>query len=302
MSEDQQSVFVFTLSLIEQLRKAQKIGNARVYADVLKALKVYRSGKDLAFEKITYQFLVKSETEYLSRGNSINGLSTNMRTLRAIYNKAIKAGIVEQQHYPFKAYKIKSEKTKKRALPIEDLRAIIALDLDEDHPAFHARNFFLASYMMYGMSYIDMAFLKVSDLSKGRVAYKRKKSGKEYDIKVSEQLQAILDFYTQNKEQDQFVFPIIKRTALSDQYKDIEWARKRYNKALRIIGELCSIEQQMTSYVSRHSFATQAKMLGIPVVAISEMLGHESITTTQVYLDSLPSTVLDSYNEQIMHL
>lgn len=302
MGEDRQSVFSFTTSLITQLRKAQKIGNARVYADVLNAFKVYRNGKDLAFEKITYQFLVDYETDYLSRGNSINGLSTNMRTLRAIFNKAIKAGVVEQQYYPFKAYKIKSEKTKKRALPLTDLRAIIALSLDEDHPAFHARNFFLASYMMYGMSYIDMAFLQVSDLRNGRVAYKRKKSGKEYDIKISDQLNAILDFYIKGKADQDFIFPIIKRSLLSDQYKDIKWARKRYNKALQIIGGLCSIEQRMTSYVSRHSFATQAKLLGIPVLAISEMLGHESISTTQVYLDSLPTTILDSYNEQIMQL
>lgn len=47
------------------------------------------------------------------------------------------------------------------------------------------------------------------------------------------------------------------------------------------------------SHVSRHCFATRAKIIAIPTAAISEMLGHESIKTIQIYLDSLPSDFID---------
>ncbi|MCF8451521.1 MAG: tyrosine-type recombinase/integrase [Taibaiella sp.] len=56
----------------------------------------------------------------------------------------------------------------------------------------------------------------------------------------------------------------------------------------------------MSSYVSRHSFASQAMLQQVPVNAISSMLGHSSIKTTDIYLKSHPSNVLDDYNAKIM--
>ena len=64
--------------------------------------------------------------------------------------------------------------------------------------------------------------------------------------------------------------------------------------------QYCGFEENLTSYVSCHTFATQAKNLGIPITSILEMLGHESINSTQIYLDSLPSDIIDQYNENIL--
>jgi site-specific recombinase XerD len=82
--------------------------------------------------------------------------------------------------------------------------------------------------------------------------------------------------------------------------KDIQWARKRYNQKLKEIAQLCGIESNLTSYVSRHSFATQAMLAEVPMNAISAMLGHSSLKTTEIYLKSLPSNVLDEYNSRIV--
>jgi len=69
---------------------------------------------------------------------------------------------------------------------------------------------------------------------------------------------------------------------------------------LKKLAELCGIDSNLTSYVSRHSFATQAMQKSIPLNAISAMLGHSSIKTTEIYLKSLPSNVLDDYNLTIL--
>jgi integrase/recombinase XerD len=79
----------------------------------------------------------------------------------------------------------------------------------------------------------------------------------------------------------------------------VDWARKNYNKGLKKIALLCGIEQNLTSYVSRHSFATQAMLQDVPLQAISAMLGHSKLNTTQIYLKSLPSNILDDYNQLI---
>ena len=111
----------------------------------------------------------------------------------------------------------------------------------------------------------------------------------------------ILAYYIELHPDSQYVFPIIKRETAETQAKDIVWARKRYNKRLKDVAELCGIETKLTSYVSRHSFATQAMLMEVPVKAISTMLGHSSLKTTETYLQSLPSNILDDYNERIMN-
>lgn len=292
------SFFTFAEDQIQELVKAGRLGTARSYKGLISVLKTYNKDKDLSFKNINYRFLTAFETQHIGKGLSYNGLSVYMRGIRAIYNKAIKAGLVEKELYPFNDYKIKSVPTEKRALEWKEFKKIIALELAPDHECFHARNYFVASYLMYGMNFTDMAYLRCSNIINGRIKYRRQKTSKLYNIKITGTLEKILEHY-QSTERD-YIFPIIKRKALLLQDRDILWARKRYNKKLKVIAELCGIEENLTSYVSRHSFATQAMLQQVPINAISAMLGHSSIKTTEVYLKSLPSETLDDYNERII--
>ena len=290
------SFFKYGETQVTNLVQANRIGTARSYKEVLSILKKY-NGKDIAFNDITYPFLTKFEIFHKSKGNSINGLAVYMRTIRAIYNKAIKDGRAEKEQYPFDVYKIKTLPTQKRALDFEFLKKIIDFKLEPGHALFNARNYFLASYMMYGMNFTDMAFLQKTDIENSRIFYRRKKTSKVYDIKITDNLKTILDYYTNDFA---YVFPIIKRDTAILQSKDIQWARKRYNAKLKKLAELCGIDSNLTSYVSRHSFATQAMMRQVPLNAISAMLGHSSLKTTEIYLKGLPSSVLDDYNSTLL--
>jgi site-specific recombinase XerD len=147
---------------------------------------------------------------------------------------------------------------------------------------------------------MDLAFLKLKNIVDGRVQYKRRKAGRFYDIKITPNLKSILQGYLEDKEPENFILPIVKRESIIGQYKDVQWAHKRHNQRLKEIANLAGIEENLTSYVSRHSFASIANKLGVPVTAISEMLGHEKLSTTQVYLSSLKQDVLDQYNEQVI--
>lgn len=296
----QQSFFLFAAEIVEELKRANRFGTANSYQQVINGLRKFSKGKDLLFKDITYHFLTNYETNHFAKGNSANGLAVYLRTIRSIYNKAIKSGIVEKELYPFSSYKIKSSPTEKRALDWSYLEKIFKLKIKPDHVCFHARNYFIASYMMYGVNFKDMALLKRTDIKDGRLLYRRKKTSKIYDIKIIPQLKKILDFYLEQNQKSEFIFPIIKRKELHLQEKDILWARKRYNKKLKLLAEECGIEKNLTSYVSRHSFATQAMLQEVPLNAISTMLGHTSLKTTQVYLKSLPSTILDDYNKKII--
>lgn len=294
------SFYTFGDTLVEELKKAKRIGTAESTRGVLNVLRTFTKGKDLRFQDITYRFLTSFETDHYSKGNTPNGLAVYMRTIRSMYNKAIKAGLVEKEKYPFEQYKIKTVPTEKRALEWDMLQRIILLELQQGHKWFHARNYFVASYMMYGMNYTDMAHLEKEHVTDGRIRYRRRKTSKLYDIKITPALDKILSYYLSLDAESQFVFPIIKRDTAITIEKDIKHSRKRYNKKLKEIAIECEIEQNLTSYVSRHSFATQAMMKDVPINAISSMLGHSSLKTTQIYLKSLPNNILDDYNDKIM--
>ncbi len=294
------SFFTFADVFVKELAASNRIGTSRSYGEVVNVLRSYMGEKDLAFYNISYKFLVKFEANHLSKGNSYNGLAVYLRTIRAIYNKAIKAGYVEKEYYPFDEYKIRTTPTEKRALEWELLKKIIEKEIKSNEPFFDTRNYFVSSYMMYGMNYTDMAFLKKENIIDGRVLYRRKKTSKLYDIKITQGLDKILSYYISLNGDTEYVFPIIKRESLDMQYRDIKWARKRYNKKLKELAGDCGIDKKLTSYVSRHSFATQAMLHDIPINAISTMLGHSSLKTTEVYLKSLPSNILDSYNERLI--
>lgn len=295
-----QSFVHFGTQLSKELTAANRFGTARAYKDAVTILKVFSGHEDIPFARINYQFLRRFEAFHLGKGNSLNGLASYLRSIRAIFNKAIKSGIVEKELYPFDAYKIKTEPTEKRALDWEFLKKLIELQLEPGHILFNARNYFVASYMMYGMNFKDMAYLKPSDIQNGRINYRRKKTAKLYDIKVTKNLEAILSYYLKKSSDTGYIFPILRRESLAGQHKDVLWARKRYNKKLDLLAKECGIDKKITSYVSRHSFATQAMLQEVPINAISAMLGHSSLKTTEIYLKSLPSNVLDDYNTRIL--
>ena len=295
-----ESFFEFGQSLVDDLMKAERIGTARTYLFTLSRVKKFNNGKDLKFNQLNFDFLKRFERNHLSKGNSLNGLSTYTRSIRAIYNKAIRAGIIDNEVSPFYRYQIKKTPTAKRALDIIYIKKILELNLDRDTNIFNYRNYFLLSYMLCGMSFVDMAHLKFKNIVDGRIEFDRKKTGRNHNIKITGQIKEILKIYLEGKSDNDFIFPIITRKQPELAYKDIEWARGRYNKGLKVIANLCGIEQRLTSYVSRHSFATQAMLKNIPLEAISAMMGHSKLNTTQIYLKSLPNNILDDYNEKLI--
>lgn len=227
-----------------------------------------------------------------------------MRTIRAILNRAIVEGKLDAGLYPFRKYKIQSAPTRKRAISKEAIEKIRNLELEENSTLWHVKNFFLFSFYCRGMNWIDMAYLKLASIVDGRIEYvraKRRKSEKSFSIKINDKIQEILDWYCSGKEQSDYIFPIIQRKDDPELARmDIKNNLKLFNKHLRKIGEMCEIEGHLTSYVSRHSWGTIAKKIGVNIAVISDGYGHADPQVTQTYLDSIENEEIDEANELII--
>ncbi len=178
------TVFKYTQELIKKLEKTGKIGNSKIYDSTLNAFKKHRKDVDLLFNQFTYRIVKDFEEDLLEKKKKLNTISVYLRTLRAIYNQAIKDKIVQQSYYPFNGVRIKHETTLKRAISKDDIIKIRNLNLPSGSELEKARDYFLFSFNMRGMSFIDMAYLKICDLKDGRIEYSRKKTGQKFTIKI----------------------------------------------------------------------------------------------------------------------
>lgn len=295
--------FTYGHSWIERQIKAGKIGNAAAYKYSLSALRSYLGHERLKFTDINYNFLEDFQASYLNKGTKQNTISYYLRTIRAIFNKAIKAKVIDKSVYPFEGFNVKYESTAKRAVSKETILQIERVALPEGSTAWHNRNYFMLSFYLIGMSFIDLCNLKTSDIQDGRLMYKRKKTGKIYNIKLTEKARIILDYYLSRPTKTPYILPIIPERAIGDKEKEWYWASESFkycNRHLKKIAVKCGISDNISTYVARHSWATIAKSLGYSKDLIAEALGHEyGNKVTGIYLDQYADAVIDEVNERV---
>ena len=214
----------------------------------------------------------------------------------AVYNRAVEDDIIENRN-PFRHVYTGVDKTVKRALPLALIKKIKVLDLSLIPTLDYARDMFLMSFYLRGMSFIDMAFLRKTDLENRYVTYRRRKTGQQLIIEWTKEMQMILDKYPENNSD--YLLPIIRNTGTNERctYRN---AGYNINHNLKRIAEMVGITIPLTLYVARHSWASAAKAKGIPVSVISEGMGHDSEATTQIYLASLDTSAVDKANSLIL--
>lgn len=294
--------FEYGYKLVERLKKSQNLGNARAYENTLNRLRNHLGHDNLKFSDIDYEFLEEFDADFLAQGIKINTISFYLRTVRAIYNKAIKAKVVKRELYPFHDFSIKREATQKRAISKEKMRLLAKYPLDQDTPIWHNRNFFIMSFLLIGISFVDLTFLKWSDIKGNRITYKRRKTAKFYNIQLTSKAQKVIEYYKAYHDSI-YIFPIIPKEFIGDAEKELFYSRQGYkqcNKYIKQVAAMCEIEENVTTYVARHSWATIAKKLGYSKDLIAEALGHEyGNKVTGVYLDNYEKEIIDEANAKV---
>ena len=120
-------------------------------------------------------------------------------------------------------------------------------------------------------------------------------------FKILDQIWPIIEHYRGKcADSNRFLLSLIKRRTPELQYKDIINERSRYNKNLKVLGAMAGIEENLTGYVARHSFASIADDMEVPITVISKMLGHRQISTTQSYLSNLRKNRIDEYQDPVV--
>lgn len=294
---NEQSLFTFMQEAIGQLKRLNRIRTSETYAATLSSFMKFREGQDILLYEVDSNTMMLYEAWLKGKGICPNTISFYMRILRAVYNRAVEKELVEQKH-PFKHVYTGIDKTVKRAVPLKAIKRIKELDLTLKPHLDYARDLFLFSFYTRGMSFIDLAYLKKSDLQNGFLTYRRRKTNQQLTVKWEKCMAEIVAKYN-DCSTTQYLLPIITNP-LVDERKQYRNAIYRVNTALKEIARMISLPMPLTMYCARHGWASIAKSKNIPLSVISEGMGHDSEETTRIYLASLDSYVIDQANSLIL--
>lgn len=233
------------------------------------------------------------------RGLKQNSIRFYLRTLNTLTRKAIDEHLMEDRQL-FAKVRLSYVKTTKRAITESQIRRIKRLDLSGKPTQALARDMFMFSFYMRGMSFVDMAFLRKADLKYGMLSYCRRKTNQHLTIAWHRALQDIIDRYAHLTRNTPYLLPIITRTD-GTEYKQYRNREECINRALKSIGVAAGLKIPLTTYVARHSWASIARNMNFSIAIISEGMGHQSYRTTQIYLDSIDTARIDDANNRIIH-
>ncbi len=292
------SVFAYIRSMVAHKKEMECYGTARTYANALSCFMRFRGGRDIGFDGMSGRMMEEYEAWMLHAGLKRSSAACYIRTLRTLYRLAVADGLTGRNDI-FSRVHVSVGKTRKRAVSADIVRAILRLDLTGKPSLSFARDIFMFSFYTRGMSFVDIAYLKKSNLRDGLLTYNRRKTFQCLTIQWEQPMQDIVDRYAGQTSGSPYFFPIIRGDAFPDRTL-YENTLQRVNRNLKLIGRLVGLHIPLTTYVARHSWASIARHMSVPLSVISEGLGHDSDRTTQVYLASLDTSVINKANRKII--
>lgn len=293
------TLFSFGDDVVSRYYHHGQIRTSEIYASLLNSLRRHLKGVDLLLRDVDGPFVETYERYLYCQGLCTNTVSFYLKRLRALYRRAVDEGLVADAD-PFRRVTTPSEKTVKRAVSLRTLKRLSVMDLSNKPASQFARDIFLFSFYTRGMSFIDIAYLEKRNLRNGILTYRRKKTNQTLSIRWEPCMQAILNRYAAPATSP-FLFNIISdlNKPLRHQY---QLKQCNVNRSLKLLGISIGLQQPLTMYCARHSWASIAYSEGIPTSIISEGMGHDSERTTQIYLASLRGEVIDKANRKLLRL
>jgi integrase/recombinase XerD len=297
-----QNLFEYFDTVIKRLNDQGRYGYAETFASTKRCIKLFTDGRDHSFFNIQLSFLNQFEAFLLKRNCAVTTRSVYFRTFRTLWKMAIKDKVCPEKHYPFKDFsfaKYNNPRTQKRAITKTqiDLIANKVLKPEEDK-LINSRNYFMFSYYCRGLNFVDLAELKWKNICEEELTYTRAKTGEVFHFKLHPEAIKIIEHY-KNMEGNSdagYIFPILYKrhdTPAAIRYRK-QKILKRVNSDIKELAQSVGIEKTVTTYVARHSYATILRTSGVSKEIIGQSLGHDSLKTTEIYLDDIGDPVLDA--------
>jgi len=248
--------------------------------DILKLERyIIEAGRDIGPEKVTYSDLKSFLVWYGTSNQNTRTQSRILSGIRAYFRFLLIEGEIDENPSSL----IESPKT---GLKLPEVLSIIEIDcmidqIDLSKPEGQRNKAIIETLYGCGLRVSELVNLRLTDIHYGEgFVVVTGKGNKQRLVPVSGKALKEIDIYKQDRER----LPVIH-----DQ--NILFLNRRGSRLTRamiftIIKDLASragILKNISPHTFRHSFATHMIEAGADLRAVQEMLGHESILTTEIY-------------------
>ena len=205
------------------------------------------------------------------RGYAVSTTNRHLHWLGRLMRRAIARGVI--RFNPFEGVRYETEKYRPRFLQKHEVERLLAFPV-RDEATELSRHMFLFS-VFTGLAYADLRTLRRSQIETdgaGRqyIRKARQKTHEESLIPLHPIAEQLLSLYLKDdKTEDRRIFPDASYFLLTHR--------------LKAIGKACGLHEPLTFHVGRHSFGTLTLEAGISMESIARMMGHASVTTTELY-------------------
>lgn len=299
MNQKKKSLTDYMAALVVQLESEERMGTAHVYRSTLKRILDFTGGVPLAFGKVTPLWLKGFQNYLLGRQLHWNSISTYMRMLRAVYFRAVDAGQAPYRPRLFKGVYTGTRVTVKRALDEATFRRLDTFCPDAGCGLEQARRLFLLLFMLRGIPFVDIAYLRRCDLQGDVIVYRRRKTGSWLTVKVEPRAMQLIEQLKNPDEASPYLFPFIDRTGVGA-YRQYQNALRNFNAQLKQLGAVAGIGTRLSSYCARHSWATIANYRNYQQELICNAMGHSSVKVTETYFKRHTDERIGEMNRDIL--
>ena len=297
-------VVAFMKQVAKGLQMEGNFGTAHVYRSSLNAIIAYRGKGDFTFHEVTPEWLKGFEIHLRGRGCSWNTVSTYLRTFRAVYNRAVDCrGAVYVPHL-FRSVYTGTRADRKRALDTEDIQKVFTKLPQSSAVTSDMRRtqeLFVLMFLLRGLPFVDLAYLRKSDLHDNVITYRRRKTGRPLSVTLTPEAMAILKRYMNRDSSSPYLFSLLKsREGTPEAYREYQLALRTFNRQLMLLGELLGLGDRLSSYTARHTWATLAFMSSVDMSVIAQALGHTDVKTTRIYVEDIGNGKQNSANKKLL--
>lgn len=290
--------------VVDELQDSGNLGTAHVYKSSLNTILAFHGTQRLQFRQITPAWLKRFEVSLRARGCSWNTVSTYLRTLRAVYNRAVECRKAPYVPHLFRSVYTGTRADRRRALDGEDMKRVFTQlsHLGNTAPGVgRAQELFILMFLLRGLPFVDLAYLRKSDLHGNVITYRRRKTGRALSVTLTPEAMILLQKYMNRDRMSPYLFPILRsKEGSKEAYREYQLALRNFNYRLELLGKILGLQNRLSSYTARHTWATTAYYCEIHPGIISEAMGHSSITITETYLKPFRSKKIDDANRQVV--
>ena len=277
-------------------REMEKHSTAELYEVSGRHFERFLGGRTCHVKDVTATLIADFHCFLQKQRLKTNSINSYMSSLRAVYNAALSEGLVTAKGNPFTRLRLRREMTSKRAVPSDTVRRIAGLDLRKEPELERGADLSIFSFVAHGMPFVDVVNLRKENIRGGEIVYNRRKTGTQIRIGITPGMEALIRKYENDTP---FVFPLGQERLEKGGNQGYKSLLARQNRALGEIGKRLGLDTKLTSYVMRHTWASEALANHIPVSVIGQAMGHSSEKTTRYYLSLLDQSELNEANKRV---